>query len=621
MLAPLVLAATLTINDYATMPQLSDPHFSPDGKQIAYVVTRADLVKSAYEGDVWLIGADGSSDHQLTTSTANDTHPRWSPDGTRVAFLSDRDGKTAIWSIAMSGEATKLTSEPTPIRDFAWSPDGKRIAFTRLDAQPADDTNEHVVGANPRYAHLYLLELENKTSRALTSGNFSVWTFDWSPDGATIAFDRATGNGLDDMYRTDIWRVSVNDGTLSPLVERIGIDHQPHYSPDGKWIAFTSSGGIDGWLYEHQINVVSAGGGAPRVISSAYDRTPESIEWSEDSHTIWFDGPFDSTSQLFRVNADDSAFAKVTNLDGVITDADVHHGVAAYTRQTLTDPPELWLDDHQLTHHNDELRTRTLGETRLIRWKNPKDGMTIEGLLTLPAGYTKGTRVPLLTFVHGGPASRFDQSFLGYLGHIYAPQVLAANGFAVLRPNPRGTGGYGSRFRIANRNDWGGMDWLDINAGIDAVIADGIADPQRLGIMGWSYGGFMASWAIGHSDRFRAFSVGAPVVDLLTFHGTTDIRQFIAHYFTPFDLDRLRERSPIWHLKKPAGPVLIQHGEADERVPTSQGIILFRLLEELGADVTMVTYPRTPHVPREPKLRMDVARRNVDFFTRALILH
>jgi dipeptidyl aminopeptidase/acylaminoacyl peptidase len=277
----------------------------------------------------------------------------------------------------------------------------------------------------------------------------------------------------------------------------------------------------------------------------------------------------------------------------------------------------LCVDGRTLTHHNDAYRNRELGETRVIRWKNPKDGLEIEGLLTLPVGY-HGGRVPLLTFVHGGPASRFDQNYLGYLSQLYAPQAFAAQGFAMLRPNPRGTGGYGLPFRAGNNKDWGGMDWLDVNAGIDKLIADGIADPQRLGLMGWSYGGFLSSWALGHTDRFRAISIGAPVVDLLSFHGTTDIRVFIPSYFAGMSLDLLREHSPVWHLRKTKTKVLIQHGDADERVPLAQGTLLYRMLDELGVDVTMVVYPRSPHVPREPRLRIDVARRNVEFFVTAL---
>ncbi|HVS30552.1 MAG TPA: alpha/beta fold hydrolase, partial [Thermoanaerobaculia bacterium] len=339
-----------------------------------------------------------------------------------------------------------------------------------------------------------------------------------------------------------------------------------------------------------------------------------------------FEGPLDLTTQLFRVNADGSGFQNLSKIAGLAANADFDlvRGRAAFTQQTLTTPPELHVADlnrfasRRVTSHNAEYNGRALGETRVIRWKNPKDGLQIEGLLTLPLDYVAGRRYPLLTFVHGGPASRFDLGFLGYLGSIYPPHVLASKGFAVLRPNPRGTGGYGERFRQANRNDWGGMDWIDINAGIDAMIEQGIADPDRLGLMGWSYGGFIASWALGHSDRFKAVSVGAPVVDLLSFHGTTDIRDFIRFYFPPLSLEEIRARSPLWHLRPTKAVVLIQHGEADDRVPLSQGTMLYRRLEELGADVTMVTYPRTPHTPREPRLRIDAGRRNVELFTRVI---
>ncbi|MEA2325915.1 MAG: hypothetical protein QOE68_874, partial [Thermoanaerobaculia bacterium] len=383
-------------------------------------------------------------------------------------------------------------------------------------------------------------------------------------------------------------------------------------------------GGKRDWLGEHQLFVVDVADRSTRLVSSDYDRTPEDMMWSPDSRSLWWDGAMNSTSQLFRVNADGSGFRNVSSADAMIADTNIDwkNNRVAFVYQSLTAPPDIFVSDlkafapRQLTHQNDRMRGRELGDTRVIHWKNPKDGLEIEGLLTLPPNHQRGARVPLLTFVHGGPASRFDQAFLGYLGHIYAPHALAAQGYAILRPNPRGTGGYGSKFRAANRNDWAGMDWIDINAGIDAVIAQGIADPDRLGLMGWSYGGFMASWAIGHSDRFKAISVGAPVVDLLSFHGTSDIRDFIPSYFpaSPLALDVLRDHSPLWHLKKSSAHILIQHGEADERVPLSQGTMLYRVLSELGNDVTMVTYPRTPHVAREPRLRIDVARRNLEFF-------
>ena len=641
MIAAILFAATLTIQDYATMPTLSSPRWSPDGTRIAYVVTRADLERSAYDSDVWLIDADGRNDRRLTRAKGADFRPRWSPDGRTLAFLSDRDGRNAIWLIdAGGGESRKLVDAPTPVRDFEWSTDGASIAFTRPD-EPApvkEKDDARVVGEDRRLWHLHLADVESGRTRRLTGGAFSVFGFGWSPDGKTIAFSRGPGATLDDQYRSDLHALNVAGGETRPLVVRPGLENLPAYSPDGKWLAFTTQNGVHGWLIEHQLHVMPAGGGASRDVSQAYARTPETIEWSDDSQSIYVEGPFHTTTQLYRVHANGSDWTDTTKVEGVIRDADVHGDRTVYVYESLTTPPELYVTANRqpptanrITNHNAAYRNRTLGETRLIRWKNPKDQLEIEGLLTLPVGY-KGGRVPLLTFVHGGPASRFDQGFLGYHGTTYAPQVLAENGFAILRPNPRGSGGYGAAFRAANLNDWGGMDWLDVNAGIDHLIERGIADPNRLGMFGWSYGGFLSAWAIGHSDRLKAISVGAPVTDLLSYHGTADIRDFIPHYFeqrdtppdpaldemrhAPLSLELLRAHSPLWHLKKTGAKILIQHGENDDRVPLSQGTMLYRMLDELGVDVTMVIYPRSGHGIREPKLRMDLMRRNVEFFTR-----
>ena len=627
-----IAGAPLTVEDYATMATPQDPQLSPDGKRVAYVLSRADLEKSAYDTDVWLVDADGTRNRQLTRGEKSDSSPRWSPDGKTIAFLSDRSGATAIYLLPLDGgEAVNLTGESTPVRAFEWSPDGRSMAFLRTDDQDPEQARRAkekddawVVDASPRFVHLHVIDVESQKVRRLTAGTFSIWDFDWSPDGKTIAFTRGPGIGLDDMYRTDIFAVPAAGGDMFPLIARPGIDRRPVFSPDGKALAFVSGGGVHDWLREHKLHALDLGSGAIRNIGNSYDRTPEVVSWSDDSRTIWLGGPFNSTSQLFRINADGSEFTNVSNVDGAVDDVQIRNGRIVFMQQTLTTPPELYVSElsrfapRRLTDINVAYRDRTIGGTRRISWKNPKDGMEIDGFLTLPVGYKAGQRVPLLTFVHGGPASRFDQSYLGYLGYIYVPQVFAAKGYAVFRPNPRGTGGYGENFRKANRNDWGGMDWIDINAGIDQILAQGLADPERLGIMGWSYGGFMTSWAIGHSDRFKAISIGAPVVDLLSFHGTSDIRDFIPHYFggASLSLELLRARSPLWHLKATKAPVLIQHGEADERVPLSQGTMLYRVLQELGVDVTMVVYPRTPHTPREPKLRIDVAQRNVDFFTK-----
>ena len=595
------------------MPFITSPEISPDGKRIAYVLSRADMERSAYDTDLWLVGIDGSNDTRLTRSNSTNTHPRWSPDGRKIAFLSDREsGRQAIWLIDPSGgEAERMTSEKGGISDFEWSPDGKTIAFVMREPAPPGKDDVHVAGAEARTPHLYLIDVDSRAVTRLTRGDFTIANPSWSPDGSLIAVEYEK-SGVQDEQRRDIALVT-RSGEVRMLVERPGVDRSPHFSPDGKSVAFLSAGGVSDWLREAQVYVVPIAGGTPRLVSKDYGRQPNNVMWA-DAQTIWIEGPWNTRGEIFRVSADGSGFREVTQFDGVVSGATVRNGVAAFVMQTLTQPPELYtLPLRQLTHHNDALRDRALGETRLIRWKNPKDGLEIEGLLTLPIGYQPGERYPTLLFAHGGPASHFDQSFLGYLGYIYPVQVFADKGFVVLRPNPRGTGGYGEKFRMANRNDWGGGDWADINAGIDKLIADGIADPNRLGLMGWSYGGFMAAWAAGHSDRLKAISIGAPVVDLLSFHGTTDIRAFIPNYFHGSN-DLLREHSPLWHLRPTKARVLIQHGEADERVPTSQGIMLYRVLQEMGVDVSMVTYPRSPHTPREPRQRMDVMQRNVDFF-------
>jgi dipeptidyl aminopeptidase/acylaminoacyl peptidase len=268
----------------------------------------------------------------------------------------------------------------------------------------------------------------------------------------------------------------------------------------------------------------------------------------------------------------------------------------------------------RVSRANDDLAKPALGETKVIRWKS-KDGLEVEGLLTLPVGYETGKKYPLILNIHGGPAGSFAETFIGRFS-IYPIAAFAARGYAVLRPNPRGSSGYGKQFRYANMADWGGKDFEDDMSGVDQVIALGIADPDHLAVLGWSYGGYMTSWVITHTDRFKAAVVGAGVTDLWSFTGTSDIPGFLPDYFEGDPWNQFKnfaDHSPITFVKNVKTPTLVLHGEADIRVPTSQGYEFYHALKRLGVPTKMVVYPRTPHGPREPKFILDIAQRNMDW--------
>jgi dipeptidyl aminopeptidase/acylaminoacyl peptidase len=624
----------MTVEDVATMPWLSQPRLSPDGRRVAFVVGEADLARSRYQTDIWLVGADGSRPFPLAHSRANDRSPQWAHDG-RLTFLSDRGGSSQIWIIDPDGgEAVPLSQHPSSVGDFRWSPDGRSIAFTARDPEPEalaarrrEGDDARVLGSARRHEHLWVLDPGTRKATKITDGDFTVFEFDWSPDGRKFVIAKSTGTGLTDKFRSDLYLIDARGGELAPLVVQPGTDTNPRFSPDGRWIAFVTGQGKADWAADDDLAVVPATGGTPRVISADYDRHVQHVTWAPDSRTIYFNGPWNLREQLFRVGIDGSGFSDISKVAGVATGAHFlpSRDAVVFVSESLTEPPEVFISPlsrftpRRLTDINARTRELQLGERRVVRWKNPEDGLEIEGILTLPLGFRAGTRVPLLTFVHGGPSSQFSDEFLGYLAHAYPPHVFAARGYAVLQPNPRGSGAYGEPFRMANRADWGGADFRDVMAGIDSLIEQGIADPERLGIMGWSYGGFLSAWAITQTDRFRAASIGAPVVDLLSMEGTSDIPGFITSFFdtVPWSAgDLIRAHNPISHVANAKTPALIQHGEEDARVPLAQGRMLYQALLDLGVPVTMVVYPRTPHTAREPRLRMDVMKRNLWWFDR-----
>jgi dipeptidyl aminopeptidase/acylaminoacyl peptidase len=397
----------------------------------------------------------------------------------------------------------------------------------------------------------------------------------------------------------------------------------PVFSPDGKQVAFDQSNDPPTWRRRSRVAIVPVEGGTPRLLSETPDAQPDLIGWTRDGRIV-FEETHRTVNRLGVLPVAGGASSWISP-EGVMVDAPslnatgTHVGFSSQAPDRAPEPYTAPLAKFVPVQAAkvQELPALSFGKTETLTWKSP-DGRDVEGLVTYPVGYAPGRKVPLLVVVHGGPAGVFVQSFTG--GPTPYPVAgFASHGYAVLRVNPRGSSGYGFDFRSANYRDWGKGDYQDIQSGVDALIAKGVADPERMGIMGWSYGGYMTSWTITQTSRFKAASVGAGVTNLMSFQGTADIPGFLPDYFGGEFWDaegasRFQGHSAMFHVGNVKTPTLIQHGEQDLRVPTSQGYELYGALKRRKVPVKMVTYPRTPHGIQEPKLMLDAMNRNLAWF-------
>jgi dipeptidyl aminopeptidase/acylaminoacyl peptidase len=612
---------------------------SPDGARVAYVVTEPIMEgeKSEYLGQIWLAGADGSGAFQFTRGEKSSGSPAFSPDGRYLAFSSARSGKNQVWVMPLAGgEAWQVTDEKDGVGGFQWSPDGTRMAFTMSDRDSEEDEKAkkekyYVIRVDQdfKYRHLYVVDVGDGTgdpaeSTRLTAGDFHVTGMDWSPDGTRIAYSYQADPRINTgRLSGDLAVVTVDGGEVTQIVTTPGVESQPWWSPDGRWIAYVSTGDQPEPIGMGDAYLTTADGSESRRLALTPDRSPGVLGWTDDSKALLLTEAIGTERHLIRLPADGSAAEVLTQQDGVYGSFAFSDGEAsmAFTYQEPDLPADVYVSGTDGTHttrvsdiHAGVARPE-MGKTELLSWTSP-DGTEIEGLLTYPVGYEAGRSVPLILNVHGGPAGVFSQSFTGGPS-IYMLQTWAQDGFAVLRPNPRGSSGYGKEFRYANFRDWGYGDLDDLLAGVDLTVDMGVAHPDSLLLMGWSYGGYMTSFAVTRTNRFKAASMGAGLPNLISMTTTTDIQDYlVGHMGAEFweDFETYEKHSAIYQIGNIETPMQVIHGQNDLRVPFTQGQEFYRALDRKGVPTEMIVLPRTPHGPREPKLLMSVQPLIMEWF-------
>ncbi len=642
-----------TPDDFYLITQVSDPNLSPDGKFVAYVQSSPDRDADETRFCIYIAPADGSTPARKFTEGKKDHSPRWSPDGATLAFISERGDKNQLFLAPIAGgEARQLTKSKWGVGQPAWSPDGSRIAysartgnFTEPKERKGAAKNAPRVLRDLRYKldgvgffderrlHIFTCDIATGEAKQITSGDYYDDQPSWSPSGKTIAFvsDRERDRHRR-QWRTDIWTVPASGGKAKRLTRALGSAAQPAFSPDGKTIAFVGhENGDEGSAKNTHLMVIPARGGAPRSLTAALDRpaagwpafaSGRAFNWSRDSKSILFLAGDRGTQAIYCGSLTGKCQRVLDGerqIEAFVTTADGKR--ALFTASWPSVPWELYsvslangARERNLSHANDKLVTEVaLADVHRMTYSAP-DGLEIETFILYPPDYQPGRRYPLAVNVHGGPHGYHP----GSIG-LTEFQSLAAKGYVVTLPNPRGSATYGEAFCEACAEDWGGMDYEDILSGIGVLIAEGIADPERLYIGGYSYGGFMASWAIGHTDRFKAALVGAPCSDQLTMFGTSDIPLFDIHEIggiPQLNMEEYIKRSPITYLKDCTTPVLLVHHEGDLRCPIGQSEEIFHALVAMRKEVEFVRYPGGFHryMTHAPSQTVDRTRRTIAWF-------
>ncbi len=637
--ASAVEVAAQSIDDLIALKRTSGtPAISPDGQWVAYAVRETNWVDNSYETEIWLADTRvAGSGRQLTNAAKSSLQPAFSPDGKWIAFISDRSDTRQLYRLPLDGgEAEALTRGSEGVTAFAWAPDGTRLAYTMTDPVTAamkertekygEYTHED---RDARMAQLHVLEVRLKTSRALTAGAFVVGSFDWSPDGDQIAFDHRVSSDAGMSGTADISVVDVASGAVRSLVMQPGPDSNPKWSPDGRQIAFQSAMAKPFHFFENSaLAVVPSAGGAPASLTTPFDENPSIVAWT--STGVFFSASQRTWSYLYRLEPSSTQIAMHRVRDTwigqsfTVTPSGAHTAFVASGPREFPDvyaaPVATTLAPTKLSDLGAQVATWPTHAREVVRWKS-QDGAEIEGVLHKPADFQAGRRYPLLVVIHGGPTGVSRPQPYGSAS-FYPIDGWLAKGALVLEPNYRGSAGYGGAFRALNVRNLGIGDAWDVLSGIDALVAQGLVDKDRVGSMGWSQGGYISAFlTTRHADRFKALSVGAGISNWVTYYVNTDIHPFTRQYLkaTPWDDPKIyADTSPMTYITSAKAPTLIQHGDKDPRVPIPNAFELYQGLHDQKVPVELMIFRGFGHGLDKPKANRAAMQQNWDWFGKYL---